>query len=117
MSKPIGIIGAGGYGRELLEYAEDATADGWGYHVEGFFDDDHSSRNGWAGPPLLGTAGELPAVAIEHFVIAVGVPAVRRGWLGWCSLQASSLFLSSTQLPTFRGLPQLEVARSCAPTA
>ena len=78
MSRPIGIIGAGGYGRELLEYAEDATADGWGFHVEGFFDDDGASRDGWSGPPLLGGVDEVSASAIDHFVVAVGVPAVRR---------------------------------------
>lgn len=78
MSVPVAVIGAGGYGRELLDYAEDATTDGWGHHVVGFFDDDLTARNGWSGPPLLGAVADLVDSSIRHFTIAVGTSAGRR---------------------------------------
>jgi len=39
MTRDVMIIGAGGFGRELLQYSLDAEADGWPHRVVGFLDD------------------------------------------------------------------------------
>ena len=75
----VAIIGAGGYGREVLEYAEDACRSGWGFQVTGFFDDDETARDAY-GPevPVLGPLAAVRESPVRHFVIALGSPESRR---------------------------------------
>lgn len=75
----IGIIGAGGYGREVLEYAEDAHGHGWDFRVEGFFDDSADARDG-RGPdhPVLGPVAAVASSPLQHFIVALGTPEGRR---------------------------------------
>lgn len=76
---PVGIIGGGGYGREVLEYADDAGAQGWGFRVAGFFDDSAGVRDGYAqGHPVLGPLSAIADSPIQHFMIALGTPESRR---------------------------------------
>lgn len=75
----VAIIGAGGYGREVLEYADDAAAQGWGFHVAGFYDDALDARDGHApGHPVLGPLAAVADSPVRHFIIALGSPETRR---------------------------------------
>lgn len=67
------IYGAGGFGREVLAYAEDA-----GQSVAGFVDDDPSALDGF--DLSVGVLGSQTDVDIHRFewVIAVGDPSLRR---------------------------------------
>jgi sugar O-acyltransferase (sialic acid O-acetyltransferase NeuD family) len=75
----VAIIGAGGYGREILEYADDANAQGWGFRVAGFYDDALDARDGHApGHPVLGPLTAIADSPLRHFIIALGSPETRR---------------------------------------
>lgn len=75
----VAIIGAGGYGREVLEYAREAREQGWPFDVEGFYDDNLAARDGRSGvSPLLGPLAAIATSPIRHFIIALGTPETRR---------------------------------------
>ena len=75
----VAIIGAGGYGREVLEYAQDARAHGWPFEVEGFYDDNAAARDGRSHEsPLLGPLAAIETSSVRHFVVALGTPESRR---------------------------------------
>ncbi len=78
MTRSLAIIGAGGLGRELLEYADDARQDGFGYVVEGFFDDRPDAISGHDGPPVLGAVAEAAESSVDAVVIALGDVLLRR---------------------------------------
>ena len=79
MTTPVGIIGAGGYGREILEYAADAAVDGWDFEVVGFFDDRSDARDGFGDEhPVLGSIADIEGSDLDHFVVALGEPRLRR---------------------------------------
>lgn len=68
------IIGAGGFGREVLQYATDVG----GFEVKGFLDDrDPSEVQLPRGLPLLGRVADYQPRPGESFLLAVGQPAVR----------------------------------------
>ncbi len=68
------IVGAGGFGREVLQYALDA-----GIAVRGFLDDrpDALSGTGVTAPIVGPIAGHAPVADITY-VVALGDPAARR---------------------------------------
>jgi sugar O-acyltransferase (sialic acid O-acetyltransferase NeuD family) len=69
------IVGAGGFGREVLGYIQDATV----AMVLGFVDENRHALDGFDVP--VGVLGGLDEIAITddtRFVIAVGDPAARR---------------------------------------
>lgn len=77
-TKGVVIVGAGGFGREVLQYAHDIFADASDYRVKGFVDDRHVDLASFGlDAPLLGdTVTYVPDVD-DRFVIAVGEPQVR----------------------------------------
>lgn len=78
MTTPLIIIGAGGYGRELREYVDDAHADGAQYRLEGFLDDSVSDlASDGSDLPILGTTADISSFTKAHFLIALGDPALR----------------------------------------
>lgn len=78
-TQDVAIIGGGGYGREVLEYAGDAKAQGWGFHVAGFYDDSSAARDGYdEGTPVLGPLAAIADSPFQHFIIALGSPDMRR---------------------------------------
>jgi sugar O-acyltransferase (sialic acid O-acetyltransferase NeuD family) len=72
------IVGAGGFGREVLGYVLDAYGADPTYTVAGFLDDDPPDLGGLglAYPVLDGIAAYQPRPA-DRFVIAVGEPKLR----------------------------------------
>jgi len=71
------IIGAGGFGRELLEYSIDAEQGGWKHHVIGFLDDDDNALDGFHSVPLLGRTSDVGSFITARFIIAMGDPILR----------------------------------------
>jgi sugar O-acyltransferase (sialic acid O-acetyltransferase NeuD family) len=68
------IVGAGGFGRQVLSYAHELGLD-----VAGFLDDDLRALDGTETEvPILGTTETLAGRSGHQFVVAVGDPAIRR---------------------------------------
>ena len=68
------IIGAGGFGLEALQYAQDASAQGWPYRVAGFIDDTvPAGVNVDRGLKVLGTSDD-EALMGGPVIVAVGDP-------------------------------------------
>jgi sugar O-acyltransferase (sialic acid O-acetyltransferase NeuD family) len=72
------IIGAGGFGREVLDIVEAIEAAGQRLHFRGFLDDGDVDleRLGRRRAALLGTVSSFPAHA-DRFVIGIGATTVR----------------------------------------
>lgn len=84
MTERIVVVGAGGFGRETLDVIEALIAVGEPLHILGVIDEDPRAADlaqlAARQIPYLGTEAEwLPGVTgQEHYVVAVGAPAVRR---------------------------------------
>jgi sugar O-acyltransferase (sialic acid O-acetyltransferase NeuD family) len=72
------IVGAGGFGREALEWARAAWGDA-ATRIAGFLSADADRLDGHAGaPPILGDPSSFTPIAGDGFLLAIGVPGVRR---------------------------------------
>ena len=77
--KQLVIIGAGGFGREVLDWARQAEGNGRDWVVTGFLDDNPRALDGFAvDVPLLGPIGSHQPGADEVFVCALGNVAAKR---------------------------------------
>lgn len=77
--KNIIIVGAGGFGREVLQYVQDTFGAASEFSVKGFLDDAAGALNGFDLPnPVLGDTFSYSVKSDDLFLIAVGAPAVRR---------------------------------------
>jgi sugar O-acyltransferase (sialic acid O-acetyltransferase NeuD family) len=76
------IIGASGFGRELLQYVRDsARGKAAPLRVRGFLDDDASkflSSEEDSGARVLGNTRDYPIQPDDRFLISIGDPAVRQ---------------------------------------
>ena len=73
------IVGAGGFGREVLAWARDCEQAGAEWRVGGFLDDDPNVLESFdTGVPLLGTIDEYQPSEGDVFVTAFGSPSVKR---------------------------------------
>ena len=72
------IVGAGGFGREVLQYLRDAMALQGGYAVKGFLDDGPADLGPFGlDVPLLGGTRDHAFTGDDRVLIAVGDPSVR----------------------------------------
>lgn len=72
------IVGAGGFGREVLQYAHDAMRLQPGYTVKGFLDDDPSDLAALGlDLPVLGGTHHYDFEPSDRALIAVGEPSLR----------------------------------------
>lgn len=73
--REIVIVGAGGFGKEILQYAEDFCAATPGYRVKGFLERD-ASRHGtrYRGYPVLGGEEDYALGARDVVLLALGTP-------------------------------------------
>lgn len=76
---PLVIVGAGGFGREVLELVRDINADHPTFNILGFLDDGELNPHVLerAGIPLLGPSDKI-ATLDASFVIAIGAGSARR---------------------------------------
>jgi sugar O-acyltransferase (sialic acid O-acetyltransferase NeuD family) len=78
------IVGAGGFGREVFQWASDwikgrgpAGADG--YRIKGFLSNSSTDLDGFSMPvPVLGTDDGYPIAEQDRFIIALGVIDVKK---------------------------------------
>lgn len=72
------IIGAGGYGREVLQYAADARNAGWPYRVIGFLDDAEGALGGFdVRASVIGNTSDIERFDGADFIVALGDPMLR----------------------------------------
>jgi sugar O-acyltransferase (sialic acid O-acetyltransferase NeuD family) len=77
--KQLIIIGAGGFGREVLAWARQSSGFGEAWSVKGFIDDNPEAMAGLQVPAQwLGRIEDHQPAADEVFVCAMGVPAMKR---------------------------------------
>jgi sugar O-acyltransferase (sialic acid O-acetyltransferase NeuD family) len=74
------IVGAGGFGREVLQWALDAGLDGGEYRLQGFLDDNPSALEGFPGihVPVVGALRSYEPRPGEQLICAVGLPRQKR---------------------------------------
>lgn len=73
------IVGAGGFGRELINWARDCHAAGSLPQIAGLLDDDASVLDGFSyGVGLLGTAVDFTPEPGDQLLMAIGTPAVKK---------------------------------------
>lgn len=77
--KKLIIAGAGGFGREVLAWAEQADEFHRSWTIKGFIDDNPRALEGFAaGAPLIGSIADHVPAADEVFVCAMGSVAAKR---------------------------------------
>jgi sugar O-acyltransferase (sialic acid O-acetyltransferase NeuD family) len=95
----VAIVGAGGFGREALQYAADAQSGSWPFRVVGFVDDHPPALARYElGVDVLGGLPELPSLDVGHFIIALGDPQLRSSVAS--TIQAAGGTLVSLVHPT-----------------
>lgn len=73
------IVGAGGFGREMLAWARQSTQFGREWTIKGFIDDNRHALDGKNTPGrVLGSISDYEPASDEVFICALGVPAVKR---------------------------------------
>jgi sugar O-acyltransferase (sialic acid O-acetyltransferase NeuD family) len=72
------IIGAGGSGREVLEWALNSLSVDINWDILGFLDDNLAALKGFNGQyPVLGSIDDWQPNSNERFVVSIGDPLVR----------------------------------------
>jgi len=73
------IVGAGGFGREVLQWALHAWPDE-AHKINGFLSDDTEALSGFdSGFSVVGSAAAYRPVPGDALVLAIGIPGTRRG--------------------------------------
>jgi hypothetical protein len=73
------ILGAGGFGREMVAWARQSEQFGREWTLKGFLDDNEAALAGKATPaPWLGRIQDHQPREEEVFVCAIGIPAIKR---------------------------------------
>lgn len=72
------IVGAGGFGREVLQYAQDCIGRGDAFHIRGFIDDNPRALtdledSAWS----IGTVDDYEPSSDDQVVVAIGEPEAR----------------------------------------
>lgn len=77
--KELIIVGAGGFGRELLQWSKEINAIEQKWIIKGFIDDNESALDSYdCDYGIIGTIKDWQPSENEEFVIALGFPAVKK---------------------------------------
>ena len=77
--KKIIIVGAGGFGRELLQWIKDINEEKPTWEISGFIDDNTSALDGVEiDYPIIGTIEDWQPKEDEEFALALGSPELKR---------------------------------------
>ena len=77
--KKILIVGAGGFGRELLQWIKDINAEKPTWEIGGFLDDNLQALDGVEiDYPVVGTISDWQPKDDEVFALAMGKPQLKR---------------------------------------
>lgn len=77
MTKKILILGAGGFGRELLSWTRDWLGGRDGWTLAGFLDDNLQGSRPDGLPPILGPISGYQPAAHEVFLCGIGLPKAK----------------------------------------
>lgn len=81
--KDLIIVGASGFGREVLQIVKDINKQTPTWNVLGFIDDNLNALDGYeCDKQVIGTIEEWEPQQSEHFVIAIAVPAIKERIVG-----------------------------------
>lgn len=81
--KKIIIVGAGGFGRELLWWIKDINRVENRWEIAGFIDDNPHALDGYeCDYPIIGTIADWQPKEDEEFALAFGSPALKRKIVG-----------------------------------
>lgn len=73
------IVGAGGFGREMLAWARQSLQVDRDWTIKGFLDDNLDALAGKNTPaPVLGAIRDYQPAADEVFICAIGIPQIKR---------------------------------------
>lgn len=73
------IIGAGGFGREMLAWAEQSVQVGREWEIKGLIDDNLDALLSMQTPgKILGRIADYQPASDEVFICAIGVPAIKK---------------------------------------
>lgn len=77
--KQLIIVGAGGLGREIYNYAQDSLGYGEDFNIKGFLDSNPNSLDGFSNyPPILGSDDDYEIQKNDVFVAALGDVRVKQ---------------------------------------
>lgn len=77
--KKLIVVGAGGFGRETLQWALQSNENNLNWCIAGFIDDRLDALNGFSCPyPVLGKVIDWLPKPDERFVISIGSPKVKK---------------------------------------
>lgn len=77
--KDLIIVGAGGFGRELLQWCKEINAVEPRWNIKGFIDDNRAALDGYECDfGVIGAISDWVPDENEEFVVALGFPAVKR---------------------------------------
>lgn len=76
--KSLYIVGAGGFGRELLEWLRQSPECGRDWQITGFLDDDPTVAQSHLAAPYLGSITDFQPSAETRLVMAVAQPKIRQ---------------------------------------
>jgi sugar O-acyltransferase (sialic acid O-acetyltransferase NeuD family) len=108
------VVGASGFGRELLQYVQDAGKNVPGMSAKGFLDDNPGALDPAGGVMGAGIVGDTHTYAIQEqdrFIISVGEPAMRRT-LSERLARRGARFVSIVHPTAYVG-PTARIGRGC----
>ena len=113
MSDGFLIIGAGGFGREVLEYAFDAHSAGSNARPLGFLDDAKKPLRGrnTGGVGVVAKTSDIGSLSVSNYVIALGDPETRMRMRR--AIEASGGSLVSIIHPTAHVSPSAQIGSGC----
>lgn len=76
--KKLIIVGASGFGREVVQWVEDINAQKAEWDIQGFIDDNpHALDNCRCDYPIIGSIAEWQPQVDEYFACAIAIPSVK----------------------------------------
>jgi sugar O-acyltransferase (sialic acid O-acetyltransferase NeuD family) len=108
------VVGASGFGRELLQYVQDAHKSTPGVRIKGFLDDDPAKLDSIGKVMGVGIVGDTRTYAIgedDRFIISLGDPGLRRAVAERLALRGAR-FISIVH-PTAYVAPTARVGHGC----
>lgn len=77
--KNLVIVGASGFGREILQWVKDCNANGESWEVKGFIDDNLDALNTYpCDKKIIGSITSYDILDDDYFVVAIAIPAIKK---------------------------------------
>jgi sugar O-acyltransferase (sialic acid O-acetyltransferase NeuD family) len=77
--KNLVIVGASGFGREILQWVKDCNKNGDNWEVKGFIDDNPDALHAYScNKKIIGSIASYDIENDDYFVIAIAIPTVKK---------------------------------------